>query len=58
MGRKGLTQKQVIELTGISRNTIKAIAANASTRIDFPTLNDLCRGLEVTPAELIQYIPD
>ncbi|MDO3682172.1 helix-turn-helix domain-containing protein [Paenibacillus ehimensis] len=58
MKEKNLTQKEIIELTGISRNTVKALAANASTRIDFPTLDALCKGLGVTPSDLIEYFPD
>ncbi|MFR9710276.1 helix-turn-helix domain-containing protein [Paenibacillus sp. MB22_1] len=56
MEAKGLTQKDVVEITKISRNTIKALATNANARIDFPTLDALCKGLKVTPGELIEYI--
>jgi len=58
MNARNLTQKDIIEISGISRNTVKALVANASTRIDFPTLDALCRGLNVTPGELIEFIPD
>lgn len=58
MQAKKLTQKDIIDLTGISRNTIKSLAANASTRIDFPTLDALCNGLNVTPGDLIEFIPN
>lgn len=58
MEEEGLTQKDIIEKTKISRNTVKALVANASTRIDFPTLNALCKGLGKTPGQLIEYIPD
>ncbi|GAA4854600.1 helix-turn-helix transcriptional regulator [Paenibacillus vulneris] len=58
MKSRNLTQKDIIEMSGISRNTVKALAANASTRIDFPTLDALCRGLGVMPGDLIEYIPD
>lgn len=49
MEAKGLTQKDVVEITKISRNTVKALATNANARIDFPTLDALCKGLKVTP---------
>jgi putative transcriptional regulator len=58
MKSRGLTQKDIIEITGITRNTVKSLAANASTRIDFPTLDALCRGLNVKPGDLIEYIED
>ncbi|WDM24320.1 helix-turn-helix transcriptional regulator [Paenibacillus polymyxa] len=47
-----------ISITGINRNTVKALASNANARIDFPTLNTLCRTLGVLPGELIEYLPE
>ncbi|CAM4390139.1 helix-turn-helix transcriptional regulator [Paenibacillus phoenicis] len=58
MEAKGLTQKDVVEITKISRNTVKALATNANARIDFPTLDALCKGLNVKPGDLIEYIED
>lgn len=57
MKEKGLSNKEVVELTGVSRNTITSLAANATKRVDYDTLEGLCRGLGVTPGELIEYIP-
>lgn len=58
MEEMGLSNKEVVELTGVSRNTITSLAANATKRIDYDTLDGLCRGLRVTPGELIEYIED
>lgn len=58
MKDQNLTQKDIVEKTGISRNTVKALVMNANTRIDFPTLDSLCKGLGVTPADLIEYIKE
>ncbi|MEV2910670.1 helix-turn-helix transcriptional regulator [Paenibacillus larvae] len=58
MRERCLGNKQVVELTKVSRNTITSLAANATKRIDYDTLDGLCRGLGVTPGELIEYIPD
>lgn len=55
MQKKGLTQKDIVEKTGISRNTVKALASRANTRIDFPTLDALCIYLEVEPGDLIKF---
>lgn len=57
MKERGLSNKEVVELTGVSRNTITSLAANATKRVDYDTLEGLCRGLEVTPGELIIYEP-
>jgi putative transcriptional regulator len=56
MKERGLTNKDVVALTGISRNTITSLAANATKRIDYDTLEGLCRGLGVTPGDLIEYV--
>lgn len=58
MKQRGLSNKDVVELTGISRNTITSLAANATKRIDYDTLEGLCRGLELTPGDIIEYIPE
>ncbi|MEV5028528.1 helix-turn-helix domain-containing protein [Paenibacillus sp. LPE1-1-1.1] len=57
MEQKGLTNKKVIELTGVSRNTITSLAADATNRIDYETLAKLCKGLDVTPGDLLIYTP-
>ena len=57
MEERGLTQKDIVEITKISRNTVKALATNSNARIDFPTLDALCRGLGVMPGDLIEYVP-
>ncbi|MFD2671135.1 helix-turn-helix domain-containing protein [Marinicrinis sediminis] len=41
--------------TGISRNTITALQGGAIKRIDFETLDRLCKGLNVRPSDLIVY---
>ncbi|WP_223868757.1 helix-turn-helix domain-containing protein [Paenibacillus sp. UASWS1643] len=58
MKDRGLEQKDVVQITGINRNTVKALALNANARIDFPTLNTLCVKLGVLPGDLIEYIPE
>jgi putative transcriptional regulator len=58
MKKRGLEQRDVVEISGINRNTIKALANNANNRIDFPTLDKLCRALDVLPGELIEYIDE
>ncbi|AHV99009.1 helix-turn-helix domain-containing protein [Paenibacillus sabinae] len=58
MKARGLEQKDIVEITEINRNTVKALANNANNRIDFPTLDKLCRKLKVKPGDLIEYIED
>ena len=58
MRERGLTNKDVVALTKVSRNTITSLAANATKRIDYDTLEGLCRGLGVLPGDIIEYIED
>jgi putative transcriptional regulator len=58
MDQRGLTQADIIDKTGLSRNTVKALAGGINTRIDFPTLDVLCDKLNVTPGDLIKYYSD
>jgi putative transcriptional regulator len=58
MEERGLDQKTIVDISGINRNTIKALANNANNRIDFPTLDKLCRSLNVVPGDLIEYIDE
>ncbi|MNC20258.1 hypothetical protein D3C75_682030 [compost metagenome] len=55
MKDRGLTNKDVVDLTGVSRNTITSLAANATKRIDYDTLGALCYGLNVTPGDILEY---
>jgi putative transcriptional regulator len=58
MKLSGYSNKDVVERTGVSRNTITALAANATKRIDYDTLDGLCKGLGVSPGDLLDYVED
>jgi putative transcriptional regulator len=58
MKERGLSNKEVVELTGVSRNTITSLASSATKRIDYDTLDAICNGLKITPAEFFDYTPD
>jgi putative transcriptional regulator len=58
MRERGLQNKDVVDLTGVSRNTITSLAGNATKRIDYDTLGALCRGLGVAPGDLLEYMPN
>ncbi|MFB4160588.1 helix-turn-helix domain-containing protein [Geomicrobium sp. JSM 1781026] len=58
MKERGLSNAQLVEKTNVSRNTLRALEKNASTRIDFDTLNKLCRSLKLTPCEILVYVED
>ena len=43
--------------TGLSKNTIYKLVNNMTGRIDFDTLDALCRYFECQPGEVIVYRP-
>lgn len=49
--QRGLTQKELAELCGLSESTISA-AESGSRNTRFPTILQICRGLGVAPEEL------
>jgi len=49
--QRGLTQKELAQLCGLSESTISA-AESGSRNTRFPTILQICRGLGVAPEEL------
>lgn len=50
--------KELAEATGITVNNLSTLKTNKARAIRFSTLNSLCKALNCTPGDLIQYIPD
>lgn len=44
--------------SGINKNTLYAIYNNTCSRVDLSVLNRICKSLECTPANLLEYISD
>lgn len=57
LAERQLTNKQVVEETGLSRNSISNIANNPEANIATETIDKLCNYLDVTPAEFFLYSP-
>ncbi len=58
MAEKRMNIQKLSEKSGISRTTLSKIYNDKATRIDFSTLNALCRALECSIGDLLEYIPD
>ena len=52
MGRKRYSIQDVHILTGLSRSTVSSLYNDKTTRIDFDTLEKLCRLFECSAGEL------
>jgi putative transcriptional regulator len=50
--------KDLAEATGLAVNNLSILKTNKARAIRFSTLNSLCRALNCTPADLLEYIPD
>lgn len=58
MWERKLTNAQVAEMSGVSRNTISSLVNEKNQRIDYPTIDKLCKALNLTVCDLIQYFPE
>jgi putative transcriptional regulator len=50
--------KDLSEKTGIAVNNLSILKTNKARAIRLSTLNLLCKHLNCTPSELLEYIPD
>jgi len=50
--------KDLAERTGLALNNLSILKTNKARAIRFSTLDILCRVLQCTPGELIEYLPD
>jgi putative transcriptional regulator len=50
--------KDLAEATGLAVNNLSILKTNKARAIRFSTLNSLCKALNCTPGDLIEYIQD
>ena len=50
--------KDLAEATGLAVNNLSILKTNKARAIRFSTLNSLCKALNCSPADLIEYVPD
>jgi len=50
--------KELSKATGIAVNNLSILKTNKARAIRFSTLNALCKALNCTPGELIEFLPD
>jgi len=58
MGEKKLKIADVARMTGLHRNGIEKIYYERTGGIQWDTLDRLCRALDCTVGDLIEYVPD
>jgi len=55
---KRMKLKDLAEATGLAVNNLSILKTNKARAIRFSTLDSLCKALNCTPGELLEYIPD
>ncbi len=55
---KRMKLKDLARATGLAVNNLSILKTNKARAIRFSTLNGLCKALNCTPGDLIEYVPD
>ena len=55
---KKMKLKDLAEATGLAVNNLSILKTNKARAIRFSTLNSLCKALNCTPGDLIEYVLD
>lgn len=58
LNMKRLKQPDVIRGTGLAKATVTALYFDSAKRLDYATLEKLCRFLDCQPGDLLAYVPD
>lgn len=58
LGERRISIAELQRQTGLSYVTLHSLYSDKSTRIDFETLNKICRALDITPGDILEYAPD
>jgi putative transcriptional regulator len=58
MGTQRLTQRELQRRTGLSYTTVNELYHDKAKRLDFATLDKLCRALGVGVGEILEYDDD
>ena len=58
LAERRLRVADLVRMTDISKSTLHRIYNDETTRIEFDTVSKLCNVLEVTPGDILKYVPD
>jgi len=50
--------KDLAQATGLAVNNLSILKTNKARAIRFSTLNQICKALNCTPGDLIEYVPE
>jgi putative transcriptional regulator len=55
---KRMKLKELADITGIALNNLSVLKTNKARAIRFSTLEAICKALDCSPGDLIEYVPD
>jgi putative transcriptional regulator len=55
---KRMKLTELAEATGIALNNLSVLKTNKARAIRFSTLNAICKALNCSPGDLLEYVPD
>lgn len=58
LGDRRMSIAELQRQTGLSYVTLWNLYQGKSTRVDFETLNKICRALDVQTGDILEYAPD
>lgn len=58
LAERRLRVADLVRTTDISKSTLHRIYNDQTTRIEFDTLSKLCEVLDVTPGDILKYVPE
>ncbi len=58
MGEKRINMRELHRNTGLSTNTIFRLYHNKTSNINFITLAKLCKALDCSVSDILEYVPD
>ena len=58
LGEKRVKMSELSELSGVNKNTILSLYHNRVKRVDFETLEKISKPLDISPLDVLEYIPD
>lgn len=58
LGERRMSIAELQRQTGLSYVTLHSLYSDKSTRIDFETLNKICKALSIQPGDILEYATD
>lgn len=58
LGARRIKQREIAELTGISKTTINSLYNDKVTKVSYDILNKICAVLDCQVSDILIYVPD